>query len=156
LDTLHAGFKTRRGHVRELIRGPRVGVAIKVFVVLVGASNCRPEEVRALTSHSLIHLEEPWRVAATWEEWFASAGIALPSKNRGLLINDYVSVIQASLNGQGIALGWRHLINSMLDEGRLMQITDHTMCTGSAFHVVWQKDRPLSANAAKVRDWLVG
>ena len=115
-----------------------------------------PAEVRALASHSLIHLEEPWRAAPTWEEWFASAGVALPSKNRGLLINDYVSVIQAALNGQGIALGWRHLIDPMLAEGRLTQITQWAMHTGSAFYVVWQKDRPLSANAAKVRDWLVG
>ncbi len=114
-----------------------------------------PAEVRALASHSLIHLEEPWRAAPTWEEWFASAGVALPSKNCGLLINDYVSVIQAALNGQGIALGWRHLIDPMLTEGRLRQITEYAMSTGSAFHVVWQKDRPLSANAVKVRDWLV-
>ncbi len=115
-----------------------------------------PSEVRALASHSLIHLEEPWRAAPTWAEWFASAGVALASKSRGLLINDYVSVVQAALNGQGIALGWRHLIDAMLDEGRLVQITEYTMRTGSAFHVVWAKDRALSENAVKVRDWLVG
>jgi DNA-binding transcriptional LysR family regulator len=72
------------------------------------------------------------------------------------VINDYVSVIQAALNGQGIALGWRHLIDLMLDEGRLVQITEYAMHTGSAFHVIWAKDRPLSANAVKVRDWLAG
>ncbi len=119
------------------------------------ARHGNPGEVRALTTHSLIHLEEPWRAAPTWEEWFASAGIALPSKNRGLLINDYVSVIQAALNGQGIALGWRHLVDAMLADGRLVAMSDHEMITGSAFHVVWQKNRPLSANAVKVRDWLV-
>ncbi len=115
-----------------------------------------PAEVRALANHSLIHLEEPWRAAPTWAEWFAGAGVTLPPTNRGLLINDYVSVIQAALNGQGIALGWRHLIDAMLDEGRLVQITEYTMRTGSAFHVVWAKDRALSENAVKVRDWLVG
>jgi DNA-binding transcriptional LysR family regulator len=114
-----------------------------------------PVEVRALASHSLVHLEEPWRAAPSWAEWLASAGVALPSKNRGLVINDYVSVIQAVLDGQGIALGWRHLIDLMIAEGRLTQVTQYAMHTGSAFHVVWQKDRPLSANAAKVRDWLV-
>lgn len=119
------------------------------------ARHGNPREVRALTTHSLIHLEEPWRAAPTWEKWFASAGIALPSKNRGLLINDYVSVIQAALNGQGIALGWRHLVDAMLADGRLVAMSDHEMITGSAFHVVWQKNRPLSANAVKVRDWLV-
>jgi hypothetical protein len=107
-----------------------------------------PAEVRALASHSLIHLEEPWRAAPTWEEWFASAGVALPSKNRGLLINDYVSVIQAALNGQGIALGWRHLIDPMLAEGRLTQITQWATCAPVPhFMSSGRKDRPLSANA---------
>lgn len=115
-----------------------------------------PSEVRALANHSLIHLEEPWRPAPTWNEWLASAGVALPSRNRGLVINDYVSVIQAALDGQGIALGWRHLIDLLVAEGRLIQVTNYVMRTGLAFHVVWQKDRPLSANAEKVRDWLVG
>jgi DNA-binding transcriptional LysR family regulator len=115
-----------------------------------------PAEVRALANHSLIHLEEPWRAAPTWGEWFASAGAALPSRNRGLVINDYVSVIQAALDGQGVALGWRHLIELMLGEGRLKQVTSYSMHTGSAFHVVWQKNRALSANAQKVRDWLIG
>ena len=128
-----------------------IAVASPVYIARHG----RPEEVRALLSHNLIHLEERWRKAPTWEEWFANAGVALPSKGRGLLINDYVSVIQATLNGQGIALGWRHLIDGLIDEGRLVQLTRHEMDTGSAFHVIWQKDRPLSANAEKVRDWLV-
>jgi DNA-binding transcriptional LysR family regulator len=116
----------------------------------------RPDDVRAFASHNLIHLEEPWRQAATWEDWLADAGVALPPKNRGLLINDYVSVIQAALNGQGIALGWRHLVDAMLADGRLVPMSDHVMVTGSAFYVVWQKDRALSGNAVKVRDWLVG
>jgi DNA-binding transcriptional LysR family regulator len=120
------------------------------------AKHGKIDDVRAFASHNLIHLEEPWREAATWEDWLASAGVALPSKNRGLLINDYVSVIQAALNSQGIALGWRHLVDPMVADGRLVRVSQHEMITGSAFHVVWQKDRPLSGNAVKVRDWLVG
>jgi DNA-binding transcriptional LysR family regulator len=115
-----------------------------------------PETMQALAGHNLIHLEEPWRVAATWEDWFSSAGFTLSPKNRGLLINDYVSVIQAALNGQGVALGWRHLVEGMLADGRLVRLSDHVMITGAAFYVVWQKDRPLSPNVVKVRDWLVG
>ena len=111
-------------------------------------------DVRALASHNLIHLEEPWRPAPTWENWLASAGVALPSKNRGLVINDYVSVIQAALNGQGIALGWRHLVDQMLEDGRLVNVASHEMVTGLAFYVVWQKDKVLPVNAVKVRDWL--
>jgi DNA-binding transcriptional LysR family regulator len=116
----------------------------------------RPASVQDLASHNLIHLEEKYRIAATWDEWLMSAGAALPSKNRSLIINDYVSVIHATLNGQGVALGWRHLVNGLLAEGRLVDMTGHVMRTGSAFYVVWQRDRGLSGDAEKVRDWLMG
>jgi DNA-binding transcriptional LysR family regulator len=66
---------------------------------------------------------------------FYAAGAALPSKNRSLIINDYVSVIHAALNGQGIALGWRRLVDAMLADGRLVAMSDHMMVTGSAFYV---------------------
>ncbi len=94
----------------------------------------------ALANHSLIHLEEPWRPAPTWNEWLASAGVALPSRNRGLVINDYVSVIQAALDGQGIALGWRHLIDQLVAEGRLIQVTSYVMRTG--LRSMWSAEGP--------------
>ena len=127
-------------------------VASPGFVKAHGAPACVPD----LAFHNLIHLEEPHRAAPTWDEWLMSAGAALPSKNRSLIINDYVSVIQAALNGQGVALGWRHLVGGLLAEGRLVDMTGHVMRTGSAFYVVWQRDRGLSADAERVRDWLMG
>lgn len=139
-------------HARLFAKEEIIAVAAPSYIARHGL----PSEVRTLTNHSLIHLEEPWRPAPTWSEWLASAGVALPSRNRGLVINDYVSVIQAALDGQGVALGWRHLIELLVAEGRLIQVTNYVMHTGLAFHVVWQKDRPLSANAEKVRDWLAG
>ena len=40
-------------------------------------------------------------------------------------INDYVLVIQAVMEGQGIALGWRHLTDRLVASGLLVQVTDH-------------------------------
>jgi DNA-binding transcriptional LysR family regulator len=118
------------------------------------ARNGAPKSVAELTRHRLIHLEEPFREAATWNEWFRSAGINGAVANRGLLINDYVPVIQAVMGGQGIALGWRHLTERLVESGLLVQVTDHVMSTGKAFYIVWPKNRDLSASARKVRDWL--
>lgn len=114
-----------------------------------------PETVEHLATHRLIHLEEPYREAASWDEWFESAGGSLSDVARGLRINDYGLVIQAVMEGQGIALGWRHLAERLLASGLLVRVTSHTMTTGKAFYVVWPKNRELSDNARKVRDWLV-
>ena len=71
-----------------------------------------------------------------------------------MLINDYVLVIQAVMEGQGIALGWRHLTDRLIASGLLVRLTGHAMLTGKGFHVAWPKNRPLSESAEKVRDWL--
>lgn len=114
-----------------------------------------PRTVDELATHRLIHLEEPYREAASWDEWFQSAGGNLDNTARGLRINDYGLVIQAVMEGQGIALGWRHLAERLLSSGLLVPVTDHVLKTGKAFYVVWPKNRELSDNARKVRDWLV-
>ncbi|TIV62611.1 MAG: LysR family transcriptional regulator, partial [Mesorhizobium sp.] len=103
----------------------------------------------------LIHLEEPYREAPNWDEWFSSAGTSLRNAERGLRINDYALVIQAVMEGQGIALGWRHLVERLVASGLLVPVTDHVMRTGIGFYVIWPKNRELSDNARKVRDWLV-
>ena len=103
----------------------------------------------------LIHLEEPVREACNWKEWFDRAGVAYTRPYRPLVINDYVLVIQAVLAGEGIALGWQHLINSQVSSGALVPVGDYVLETGKAFYVVWPKSRELSLPARKVRDWLV-
>ncbi|WP_421913594.1 LysR substrate-binding domain-containing protein [Mesorhizobium sp.] len=113
-----------------------------------------PRTVKELSTHRLIHLEEPYREAASWDEWFQSAGGSLDDTARGLRINDYGLVIQGVMEGQGIALGWRHLAERLLATGLLVPVTDHVLRTGKAFYVVWPKNRELGDNARKVRDWL--
>ena len=114
-----------------------------------------PQTPAEMTRHQLIHLEEPFRPAANWKEWFFSAGINGAVATRGLQINDYVLVIQAVMEGQGIGLGWRHLTDRLVASGLLVKISDHVMETGKGFHVAWPKNRPLSESARRVRDWLV-
>ncbi len=114
-----------------------------------------PARVEELISHNLIHLEEPYRPATTWSEWFESAGVSGRRTPKGLEINEYVLVIQSVIEGQGIALGWGHLTDGLVDRGVLHRVTGHTLYTGQSFHVAWPKLQPLSDAASKVRDWLV-
>jgi len=108
-----------------------------------------------LLAHQLIHLEEPFRSAATWKDWFRSAGIEDRRVPKGLQINDYVLVVHSVLEGQGVALGWRHLIEGLVAKGVLVRLTDHTLITGMEFHVIWPRDAQLSRAAQEVRDWLL-
>jgi DNA-binding transcriptional LysR family regulator len=126
-------------------------VASPAFVDALGG----PPALAEMTDLRLIHLEEPVREACDWKEWFESAGVGYKQPYRPLIINDYVLVIQAVLAGEGIALGWQHLIEPQVKSGALVPVGNHVLETGMAFYVVWPKSRELSLPARKVRDWLV-
>jgi DNA-binding transcriptional LysR family regulator len=135
----------------ELARERIFPVASAAYASISG-TGIAPSE---LITHKLIHLEEPHRVAADWAQWFRSADADLKISNRGLAINDYVLVIQAVLEGQGIGLGWEHLMSRLINGGVLVRVSDHILDTGMAFYIVWPKNSEMSFEARKVRDWLV-
>jgi DNA-binding transcriptional LysR family regulator len=115
----------------------------------------RPQHAQDLLSHQLIHLEEPFRTAATWRDWFSAAGIDGRRVPKGLQINDYVLVVQSVIEGQGVALGWHHLVERLVDKGVLVRLTDHALTTGMSFHVIWPREGALTPSAVAVRDWLL-
>lgn len=119
------------------------------------AGRTAPSQAADLLGHELIHLEEPFRSAATWKDWFASVGIEGRQMPKGLQINDYVLVVQSVIAGQGVALGWRHLVEGLVDKGVLVRLTDHVLTTGQDFHVIWPRDIALPRPAQQVRDWLL-
>ncbi|HEV7255207.1 MAG TPA: LysR substrate-binding domain-containing protein [Mesorhizobium sp.] len=114
-----------------------------------------PHAPADLARHRLIHLDEPFRQASDWGDWFASAGLDPLSVPKGLVINDYALVIQAAMEGQGIALGWRHLTERLLAAGLLVQVAGHVLRTPITYCVIWPKAEGLSPQARAVRDWLI-
>lgn len=114
-----------------------------------------PEQPRELLDHHLAHLDEPYRYAATWKDWLRSAGVNAANKVRGSRANEYVAVLQMALDGDAVALGWRHLVEEFIQNGRLRQVTSHAFRTGNSYYVVWPKQKDLDNNSRKVRDWIL-
>lgn len=117
-------------------------------------AHARPMTAADLLGHRLIHLDEPHRPATTWPEWLESAGVTGSLVPQGLRINDYVSVIQSVMQGDGIALGWAHLTDALVGNGSLVRLTDHVHRPGKSFNVAWPKGQAVAGNVAAVRDWL--
>jgi DNA-binding transcriptional LysR family regulator len=113
-----------------------------------------PRDAKDLLAHPLIHLEEPFRPATTWNEWFAANGVGAAAVPRGLRINDYVLVVQAVIEGQGVALGWHHLIEALVSKGLLVGLGEYAFATGKDFHLIWLREVQLSKAAERVREWL--
>ncbi len=104
----------------------------------------------------LLHLEERYAARYQWHRWFVDNGVDSPRSLPGYRSNDYSLVLQAALDGQGVALGWLHIVTRLLDDERLKALSD-PIDTGQPFPILHRPIDAYSDHAAKVgalRDWL--
>lgn len=93
----------------------------------------------------------------TWTTWSEFLG-ALGQSSRRVEVrrfNSYVIALQAARSGQGIALGWESLVAPLIEAGNLVQVTDAVIPAPGSYFVTWSAKRPLSPQAAMLRDWLL-
>ncbi|MEM9783028.1 MAG: LysR substrate-binding domain-containing protein [Pseudomonadota bacterium] len=114
-----------------------------------------PADPQALTSAALIHLEEPYRARPTWADWFAAAGLSWRDAGGGLRLNDYALVLQAAMAGEGVAMGYAHVIDRLLAQGLLVRLGPWSWATGLGHWLVWSDRTPLSENAEAVCSWML-
>lgn len=89
-----------------------------------------------------------------WKEWLASFAVELPKKQPGFRCSFYTDAIYSALNGQGIALGWRHLVEDLLSQGRLIRLTDSFVTTRNAYFAIIPKRRRQNEAARLFLEWL--
>lgn len=114
--------------------------------------------IRSLSdlSHArLIHLEEPFRPRPTWGDWFTAMGVSYTDRGEGLRLNDYALVIQAAMAGEGIALGWWHVLEGLIAQRLLMPVSDWEWRSDQAFYLVWPRAETLPETVKAVRDWIL-
>ncbi|WP_292271941.1 LysR substrate-binding domain-containing protein [Mesorhizobium sp.] len=114
-----------------------------------------PRDLLDLAGRTLIHLDEPHRPRPAWKDWFAHFGIDFTDLGEGLRLNDYSLVVQAAIGGQGIALGWTHIIDHPLSDGLLVPALAANWETGYAFFIVSNRSVDLAPEAKLVKDWII-
>jgi DNA-binding transcriptional LysR family regulator len=94
-----------------------------------------------LAGHNLLHIDDVGRPNMTWKEWFAEAGEPLTPAKPRLVYNSYPTVIQEALAGNGIALGWQHLLSDMVERGLLVPVGPVVQRRHGGHHVCWRIGR---------------
>jgi len=57
----------------------------------------------------------------SWETWFSGQGVQADKPDGVATFNTYPLAVQAAVGGLGIALGWGHLVDQLLESGALIR-----------------------------------
>jgi LysR family glycine cleavage system transcriptional activator len=103
------------------------------------------------SGHTILHLSDAHFDPQTL--WGATRA---PIARHALLeFSDYAVVLQAALNGGGIAPGWISVVSRSLAEGTLVPASPLRVRTGKHFHLLAARGKPLRDIVAAIRDWLL-
>jgi len=119
------------------------------------AKNKTLDQIEDLSHHALIHLEERYTSRLDWRKLFDSFNLEYRHSNADETFNDYSIVLQAAMEGQGIALGWKPMVNSLIASGRLVAPLDIEIKTENPFYILMPKDKVKVESINILKNWLL-
>ena len=114
------------------------------------------KQPKDLMGAPLIHLEERYAARFDWRQYFQYYNLGMQPTPYDSTYNDYSIVVQAAIEGQGLAIGWRHIVQPLLDEGRLLTPLDVDIQTDHNFYIIARETKPLSQAGMNLLEWLLG
>lgn len=109
----------------------------------------------ALKEFPLLHLRGEG--SNDWFDWsgvFRALGIAQAPAPGQLRFDNYTLLIQAAIGGQGVAIGWRHLIDDLLAQGLLCRPVVGTAISAYGYYVVLPQRKRRVQIVQQFVDWL--
>ncbi|MEZ5508170.1 MAG: transcriptional regulator GcvA [Gammaproteobacteria bacterium] len=93
---------------------------------------------------------------ANWEQWLQKAGLKNISTLRGIKINNSAAVLQAAIEGRGVALARSVMAQDDVATGRLLRLfPDMQFASSLAYYVVYRPECASLPKVASFRDWLL-
>jgi len=108
------------------------------------------ENPEALLDRPLLH----YRDFDDWRQWLIDAGADAPADLPGAVFDDANVLVQAALEGQGIALGYLPLVADELLLGRLVAPWTLKSASSSAYYLTAAEPSRLQPPVQAVLDWL--
>lgn len=110
-----------------------------------------------LTDETLIHdlSMESHTAFPSWPNWLRSAGVDDLMASRGLRINNSAAVLQAAIDGHGIALARSAMVHDDIQAKRLVRLfPERTSRSPLAYYALYRHKCEALPKLAAFRDWL--
>ncbi|MBI3899290.1 MAG: LysR family transcriptional regulator [Gammaproteobacteria bacterium] len=89
-----------------------------------------------------------------WKDWCEAHGLPVPPEQRTVTFEGSELVLQAAMEGVGIAMGRQPLVDRLIRSGKLMAPFINVSIESAAYYLIHRKGTMLSGSALKVADWL--
>lgn len=109
-----------------------------------------------LLRHTLLNLDGDPHADEDWTWWLQASGVNRLDRLVTVGFDSYADVIQAALDGQGVALGFSHVVDDLIARGQLVRPLPGVLRKGYGVYAVVAVDGSPSAEARTFLDWLVG
>ncbi len=108
-----------------------------------------------LVDHTLLNLDGSSHAMEDWSWWLAGSGVERQRSLHILGLDSYATLIQAALDGQGIALGFSGVVDDLLDRGVLVRPIPTALSKGRAVYLVVPSGAKLVPVAQRFHDWIL-
>lgn len=125
-----------------------------------------PKQPSDLLNHRLLHLDEQlwdsigWD-AIDWPAWLHHFGVdGLDTDDNlkipaGFTFNNYPLLIQAVLEGEGIAIGFEHTTGDLVAQGKLVTLTDKVWDTERGYYLAIKSNLVHHPDVQALSQWLL-
>ena len=107
-----------------------------------------------LAGKTLLVLEDVQRQWVSWADWFRRNGVEMPKQADTIRVNLYPQLLELAILDQGVAIGWRYIIDGCLKKGLLVRAARESASNGGGFFLVVPNDRTQSAAVRLFTRWL--
>jgi LysR family transcriptional regulator, glycine cleavage system transcriptional activator len=123
----------------------------ELFPVCAPAIAARLKDPADLARETLLHDE----LREDWTMWLRTAGVASVDATRGPGFDDSGLLIQAAIEGLGVALGRSVLVKGDLEAGRLVRPFSTALASESAYYLVYPPELENAPKIKAFREWLL-
>jgi LysR family glycine cleavage system transcriptional activator len=114
-------------------------------------------DVSDIRHHTLLHdddrnIDPSW---PDWAMWLATAGVEDIDASRGIYFNQGEMIIEAALEGQGIALVSSVMAAGEIESGRLVQPFETRLPVRLRFHLVTSGQKARNPKVVEFRQWIL-
>jgi len=90
-----------------------------------------------------------------WAMWLATAGVDDVDASRGMFFSQGEMVIEAAIEGQGIALGASVMVAGAIESGRLVQPFETRLPVRLSFHLITTRQKWGNPKISAFRRWIL-